>query len=139
MSRANPAAGADPVDIKVGERLRQLRHHRGLSQEALAQGLGVSFQQVQKYERGANRISASMMWRAGKVLGVTAGSLFPEDGQPTPPPPSPLELAAREHYEHARMAGAVTKPWERLDEANPWDAAHLEQAFEAAKRKLEGL
>ena len=67
----------DPVDVHVGEQLRRMRHLRNISQEKLAAALGVSFQQVQKYERGANRVSASMIWRACKALDCHPGDLFP--------------------------------------------------------------
>ena len=58
-----PEGLADPVDIAVGARIRLLRKLRGLSQQALAEAAGVTFQQIQKYERGANRVSASMLAR----------------------------------------------------------------------------
>ncbi len=67
------------MDIAVGERLRFLRKVKGVSQQALAEAVGVSFQQVQKYERGANRISASMMVRVAGKLGITPGQLFNDD------------------------------------------------------------
>lgn len=66
----------DPVDVHVGARIRARRGEIGISQEALALQLGVSFQQVQKYERGLNRISASMMWRACTALACTPNWLF---------------------------------------------------------------
>ncbi len=55
---------ANPVDVHVGKRIRIARKLIGMSQEALAHHLGLTFQQVQKYESGANRISASMLWKA---------------------------------------------------------------------------
>ncbi len=58
----------DPVDIHVGRRIRQRRKLLGKSQTFLGEALGVSFQQIQKVERGANRISASAMYRAAKAL-----------------------------------------------------------------------
>jgi transcriptional regulator with XRE-family HTH domain len=48
---------ADPVDVAVGARIRLLRKMRGLSQQSLAEAAGVTFQQIQKYERGSNRVS----------------------------------------------------------------------------------
>jgi transcriptional regulator with XRE-family HTH domain len=67
----------DPIDVYVGNRIRAQRKASGLSQERLAQALGVTFQQVQKYERGANRVSASMLSRAAFALGAPIGSFFP--------------------------------------------------------------
>jgi transcriptional regulator with XRE-family HTH domain len=59
-----------PVDIHVGSRVRLRRIELGMSQEKLAAELGLTFQQVQKYERAANRISASRLFQVGKVLDV---------------------------------------------------------------------
>lgn len=77
MPRAIVAA--DPVDLFVGERLRAARLTSGLSQTELGKAMNLSFQQVQKYERGTNRISASMLVRAGKALGVRVADFFPDD------------------------------------------------------------
>jgi transcriptional regulator with XRE-family HTH domain len=64
------------VDIKVGEAIRARRKHLGYSQQHLAGALGISFQQVQKYERGSNRISASMLYKASTVLQAPIESFF---------------------------------------------------------------
>lgn len=69
----------DPVDLFVGERLRATRMQKGVSQTALAKAMNLSFQQVQKYERGVNRISASMLARAARTLGVPVSDFFPPD------------------------------------------------------------
>ena len=66
----------DPVDVHVGARLRLRRKAINQSQEALAKHLGLTFQQVQKYERGVNRISASMMYRAAAAQGVDVAWYF---------------------------------------------------------------
>ena len=84
----NGANGADPIDVAVGARMRIRRKEVGMSQQKLAEHLGVTFQQVQKYERGANRISASMLVRAARALGCPGGFLLGaanSDG-PSPPP-----------------------------------------------------
>lgn len=60
--------GPDPVDVHVGGRLRQARLLAGMSQEELGEGIGVSFQAVQKYEQGENRLSASRLFRAAQLL-----------------------------------------------------------------------
>jgi transcriptional regulator with XRE-family HTH domain len=60
----------NPVDKHVGSRIRTRRLLIGMSQEKLSEGLGITFQQIQKYEKGANRISASRLQQASKVLGV---------------------------------------------------------------------
>ena len=69
----------DPVDRYVGERLRACRLQAGLSQTDLGKAMNLSFQQVQKYERGVNRISASMLVRAAKALSVSVSDFFPPD------------------------------------------------------------
>jgi transcriptional regulator with XRE-family HTH domain len=77
------SSGPDPIDVDVGARLRRIRRAQGMSQEALATGLGLTFQQVQKYEKGANRISASMLVKAARMLDVsTALILPPEEDRP---------------------------------------------------------
>lgn len=65
-----------PVDTHVGRQMRARRELRGLPQKELARQLGISFQQVQKYESGANRISASKMWQLCDVLDVEPGYFF---------------------------------------------------------------
>ncbi|HEV7371749.1 helix-turn-helix transcriptional regulator [Arenibaculum sp.] len=76
--------GPHPIDIHVGARLRLRRTLLGLSQEKLGEAVGITFQQLQKYERGANRISASRLYHLAQVLDVPVGFFF-EDmpiGQP---------------------------------------------------------
>ncbi|MDC7675399.1 helix-turn-helix domain-containing protein [Asticcacaulis machinosus] len=70
--------GPDPIDVIVGMNVRRVRKQRGMSQEALAEAIDLTFQQVQKYERGANRVSASKLFKIAKVLEVRIESLFPE-------------------------------------------------------------
>src|SRR5204862_2295917 len=66
----------DPVDIEVGHRIRIERLARGLSQTALANQLGVTFQQVQKYEKGVNRVGAGRLTKIAEVLGIEVGAFF---------------------------------------------------------------
>ena len=66
----------DPVDIEVGHRIRIERLARGLSQTALANQLGVTFQQVQKYEKGVNRVGAGRLTKIAAVLGIEVGTFF---------------------------------------------------------------
>ena len=63
-------------DRTVGVRIKTLRKAKGLSQTALAQTIGVSFQQVQKYENGKNRLGASRLGEMARVLGVPVSALF---------------------------------------------------------------
>ena len=75
------AASPDPeeftrIDALVGARVRILRERKKMSQTALGEAIGVSFQQVQKYERGANRISASALFHIARTLGVSPADFF---------------------------------------------------------------
>ena len=66
----------NPVDIHVGARVRMRRLLIGMSQEKMAERLGLTFQQVQKYEKGTNRISASRLWQLSRTLDVPVGFFF---------------------------------------------------------------
>ena len=68
--------GPHPVDQHVGRQLRELRRRQGVSQEKLAETLGLTFQQVQKYEKGANRVSASKLFEVAQGLGVGIEHFF---------------------------------------------------------------
>lgn len=81
----------DPVDIAVGIRVRERRRQLGQSQEALGEAIGVSFQQTQKYERGANRVSASMLVRIARSQGVPVAWYFEGLDAATPAPTEHLE------------------------------------------------
>jgi transcriptional regulator with XRE-family HTH domain len=72
------------LDAMVGARIRMLRANRGISQTALAARIGVTFQQVQKYERGAGRVGASRLARIASALDVSVGEFF-EPSQAGPP------------------------------------------------------
>lgn len=78
MVKKNP----NPIDIHVGARLRMRRVLQGMSQENLGERLELTFQQVQKYEKGANRISASRLYQIGEILRVPVEYFF--DGLPDP-------------------------------------------------------
>jgi transcriptional regulator with XRE-family HTH domain len=62
---------ANPIDVHVGNRVRMRRMLIGMSQEKLGDQLGLTFQQVQKYEKGSNRVSASRLFQMAQILGVT--------------------------------------------------------------------
>jgi transcriptional regulator with XRE-family HTH domain len=66
----------NPVDLHVGSRIRMRRKVLGVSQEKLAEGLGLTFQQVQKYERGANRVSASKLYEIARALTAPVAYFF---------------------------------------------------------------
>ena len=68
----------NPIDVHVGKRIRLRRLYLGMNQETLATGLGLTFQQVQKYEGGANRVSASRLSAMAEILGVPISYFFNE-------------------------------------------------------------
>ena len=89
------------VDVHVGSRVRLRRTLLGLSQSALGDAIGLTFQQVQKYERGLTRISASKLWRLSQVLEVPVSFFFDDiavdqDGPAVPAIPPAEESGASE-------------------------------------------
>jgi transcriptional regulator with XRE-family HTH domain len=76
--RRQKLEGPNPVDVHVGSRVRLRRTLLGMSQERLGDALGLTFQQVQKYERGANRIGASRLHELSRVLDVPVAYFFEE-------------------------------------------------------------
>ena len=71
-----PKPRADKIDAYVGSKIRENRMLKGLSQEELARGLDISYQQIQKYERGANRVGASRLYYIGRALGIPVSTFF---------------------------------------------------------------
>jgi transcriptional regulator with XRE-family HTH domain len=67
---------AHPVDVHVGRRIRHRRWLVGMTQQQLAQHVGIKFQQIQKYETGANRVSASRLWDISETLEVPISFFF---------------------------------------------------------------
>lgn len=86
------------IDQHVGKEIRKARKLRGMTQQELADATGVKFQQIQKYETGANRVSASRLWEIANALDVALMSLFP----PAEPKES-LDLSAVETSLIARL------------------------------------
>ena len=84
----------NPIDVHVGSRVRLRRTMQGMSQEKLGEHLGITFQQIQKYESGGNRISVSRLFAFAEALGVQPGELLPVEpleydasSRPIGPPP----------------------------------------------------
>lgn len=72
----------NPIDIHVGSRVRLRRNMMGMSQEKLGEALGITFQQIQKYEKGTNRVGASRLQAMSSVLGVPVSFFFEEGPKP---------------------------------------------------------
>ena len=68
--------GPNPIDRHVGLRIRMRRKELGVSQEKLAESIGLTFQQVQKYERAANRVSASKLWEMARALNTSVAYFY---------------------------------------------------------------
>ena len=113
MSR-RPAG--DAIDVHVGKRVRERRVLLGMSQKILAKSVGVSFQQIQKNERGTNRIGASRMFELSKVLDVPV-SFFFDDLPPQPPIKSaiPRKIAAENRAAFAPDLMGAKETQELLD------------------------
>jgi transcriptional regulator with XRE-family HTH domain len=77
-----PRKQPDPLDIEVGRRVRELRLQRRMSQSKLGEELDVTFQQVQKYEKGANRIGAGRLMRIAQIFGVPLSDFYADGAAP---------------------------------------------------------
>lgn len=77
MAKRNP----DPIDVTVGGRIQRLRTAGGMTQTKLAEALGISFQQIQKYENGRNRVSGSRLQQIASALNVSVSDLFSDPPQ----------------------------------------------------------
>lgn len=97
----------NPVDIHVGSRVRLRRTLLGMSQEKLGDALGLTFQQVQKYERGANRIGASRLFDLSRVLDVPVSYFF--DEAPAGPAPAAAPGLAEEPAPYAHELDPMAK------------------------------
>ncbi len=82
MSALKTKGTPTDIDVHVGHRLRVRRSLLGLSQEKLAESIGVTFQQIQKYERGTNRVSAGRLYELSKTLSVPVTYFFEQIGKP---------------------------------------------------------
>jgi transcriptional regulator with XRE-family HTH domain len=93
-------AMANSIDLHVGKRLRRRRRLLGLTQQQLAESIGIRFQQIQKYECGANRVTASRLYELAVALNVPVGYFFEglqvgqAPGQPNAQPANDRELIA---------------------------------------------
>jgi transcriptional regulator with XRE-family HTH domain len=103
------------VDVQIGRNLRKRRIELGMTQTELAEACGITFQQVQKYENGANRVSAARLWQFVAVLGLSLQGFFDGLGAPTArTQPAVLDLEARkiddETAKFARRLAEIKDP-----------------------------
>jgi transcriptional regulator with XRE-family HTH domain len=119
------------IDVHVGSRVRLRRSMLGLSQEKLGEAIGLTFQQIQKYERGANRIGASRLLELSRVLDVPI-SFFYDDKDPVRAEPLPLG------FEEMPQEGFNSDPLGRRESIELVDAYYrIEDA--AVRRRLFDL
>jgi transcriptional regulator with XRE-family HTH domain len=104
------AATPNPVDVHVGSRVRLRRTLLGMSQEKLGDALGLTFQQVQKYERGTNRIGSSRLYQLSRILEVPVAFFFDDmPGEISGVPAAPgVAEAGQEPLEHDQLSKRET-------------------------------
>lgn len=111
-----PDGNPNPIDVHVGNRIRLRRSLLGLSQEKLAELLGLTFQQVQKYERGMNRVGASRLWDLGRVLDTSIIFLFEDiSGEVAGQSPRMFSLPAGETNIFEDIAIKATDPMQKAE------------------------
>ena len=88
-----PRKEPNPIDVHVGSRVRLRRLLVGMSQEKLGEQLGLTFQQVQKYEKGTNRIGASRLYEVSRILNVPVQYFYEEMAEDTARPAGDLAFA----------------------------------------------
>lgn len=106
----------NPVDKNVGKRLRQRRVELGMSQQALGEVLGLSFQQIQKYESGANRIAASRLYDICRSLEVEVSFFF--EGIDENDPEASAELSDENKLMTGREALELLRSYVAIEDSN---------------------
>lgn len=128
-----PGKQPNPIDVHVGSRLKLRRTMMGMTQEKLGDALGVSFQQVQKYEKGANRIGASRLQEIARILDVPVSFFFEDAKQAVEPP------AARVEFGFAEDVGTFDGPRGSSSEAHALAKAFTRIADARIRRRVIDL
>ena len=102
--------GLQAIDVAVGANVRRIRKSKGMSQTTLGQACGVTFQQVQKYERGSNRIAVATLIQIAMALQVAPVDLLPKVENLGPYAPEWFHTADRLTLELARLFGELQSP-----------------------------
>jgi len=127
------------VDVHVGKRLRLRRTIMGMSQDAIASAIGITFQQVQKYERGVNRMGASRLYEFARILSVPVSYFFEEYNPDALSPDSStggMSDSDAEGFEHEKLASRETMEMMRAYYKIPSVAAR-KRVFELVKTLAE--
>ena len=120
--RKRGSTAYNPIDVHVGARLRARRTLLGLTQMALGDAMGMTFQQLQKYEKGSNRISASRLYDVSKLLDIDISYFFDEMDQATKGK-SPAKLR------HQKPKGSPEKPPKSEDPLHRRETLELVRAY----------
>tara|TARA_Y100000780_G_scaffold211112_2_gene210236 strand:- start:432861 stop:433274 length:414 start_codon:yes stop_codon:yes gene_type:complete len=112
MVKRYSSENPDPIDIHVGQRVRTRRNLLSMSQEKLAEALGITFQQVQKYENGVNRVSSSRLYNIAKIMGVSIDYFFEGFGES---PSTPALRAAEDKSNALKDGGDVMNSRETIN------------------------
>ena len=139
----------DSLDVLVGARICILRKYCGMSQGELAGKIGVSFQQVQKYENGTNRVGASRLSRIASALGVSVGELFEPSENKSAAAKSPFRLLAERDAQRVlkafsrttnpRVRRAITKLLESVADRQSAVKLSTERTAAAKRRRLVSI
>jgi len=113
-TRSKNPASPDIIDVEVGHKIRSRRQVLGITQKKLADGVGVTFQQIQKYEKGANRVGASRLLQIANVLTVSASFFFKDEEEAN----AEIKDQAEQHHPHADLLSFLeTQEGSELNEA----------------------
>ena len=126
----------DPVDIHVGARLRMRRNLVGFSQEQLGKSLGLTFQQIQKYERGINRMGSSRLFQISKILSVPVAYFF--EDMPSMPVASAVTGFAeggQSPLENAPTSGAGGEDYDILSRRETLDLVRAYYRIQDVKQR----
>lgn len=131
MQKNQKTRSPDPRDREVGQRIRAQRLIRKMSQEELGDSLGITFQQIQKYEKGANRVAAGRLIRIAEVLGMPVGFFLEGAAGPAA---GPANDGVNSALSFLKTAGAV-----RLLRAyNRIDTSEVRQALVELAEQIAG-
>ena len=137
-SRAREEQTPNPIDLQVGARIRLRRNMLGLSEEYLGEAIGLTFQQVQKYERGASRIGASRLHELSRVLDVPVSFFFDDLDHPVWQPLIPRGSAEHSVRAFASDPERSTEAFELLTAYNSIDDPDVRRRLRDLADALSG-